>query len=134
TIPLSMAARSTRPSDEIASRLTSHQAEVTANCAHVVPLLVLLKMPAPGRPSGPRDSPVPAYMMVGLAGLMTIDEIDSTAMKSSTRAHDAPPSYERQIPPLALPAKITFALAGLMAIERTRPPMLSGPSQCHRRG
>src|SRR5205814_4348081 len=82
----------------------------------------------------PKLSPVPAYMTRGSAGLMTIDETDRTAMKSSTGAHDAPALVVRQMPPLTLPAKISFGFAGLIASARMRPPTFPGPSQRHWRG
>ena len=49
-------------------------------------------------------------------------------MKSSTGAHVAPPFVVLKIPPPTLPTNITFGLVGSMTIDRTRPPMLPGPS------
>ncbi len=65
---------------------------------------------------------------------MTMDDTERTAMKSSTGAHDAPASDERQMPPPTLPAKISSGSTGLIASERMRPPILPGPSARHARG
>src|SRR6185503_7274048 len=53
------------------------------------------------------------------------------AMKSSTAAQVPPPLVVLKMPPPTLPTNITCVLVGSMTIERTRPPMLPGPSHVH---
>src|SRR5206468_8974351 len=50
-------------------------------------------------------------------------------MKSSIGAQLAPPFVVFQMPPPTPPANIVAGVAGLMASDRIRPPMLPGPSQ-----
>ena len=49
-------------------------------------------------------------------------------MKSSTGAHDAPPLVVLKIPPPTLPANIVVVVVGWITSDRTRPPILPGPS------
>ena len=55
-------------------------------------------------------------------------------MKSSIGAQVAPPLVVFQIPPPTPPANIVAGVAGLIASDRIRPPMLPGPSHRHAGG
>ena len=70
-------------------------------------------------------------MRLGLDGLKTSDDTESTGMKSSTGAQLEPPLVVFQMPPPTLPAKRVPGFAGWTTIERMRPPTLPGPSQRH---
>src|SRR6266850_4589181 len=70
-------------------------------------------------------------MTLGFAGLMTSDDTDSAAMKSSTGVQPAPPFVVFQMPPPTLPANIVSGVFGWMTIERMRPPTFPGPSHRH---
>src|SRR5258705_3737443 len=59
---------------------------------------------------------------------MTIVDTARLAMKSSTGAHVAPPVVVVKMPPPTLPANMVFVLTGSITSDRTRPPMLPGPS------
>src|SRR5262245_58366273 len=62
---------------------------------------------------------------------MTMDETESAGRKSSTGAQIAPPSFVRQMPPPAVPAKIVDGFVGCTTSVRTRPPTFAGPSDRH---
>ena len=130
-MPVRVAARITAPFGDIASRLTYHQlafavdgqlgpgrAAVGAREDAGAPDAVAVVEPFAG----------PAYIVLGSPGCITIVETARFAMKSSTGAHEAPPSVVLKIPPPTLPANITFGVVGSMTSDRTRPPMLPGPS------
>src|SRR5438105_4076238 len=72
-------------------------------------------------------------MSFGTKGSTRIVEIARFGMKSSTGDHDAPLVVVFQSPPETLPAKIVRPPRppGLIANDRTRPPILPGPSQVH---
>src|SRR5262249_35599922 len=74
------------------------------------------------------DSPVPAYMMLGFVGSITMVDTARLAMKSFTGCQMPPPSVECHIPPLALPIHMLFVLLGSITIVRIRPPTLPAPN------
>src|SRR5512141_1202344 len=69
--------------------------------------------------------------MDGLPGSKAIVEIERFGKKSLLAPHVPPASGEIQRPPEAVPARSREGLRGSNASERTRPPMLDGPSACH---
>ena len=86
-------------------------------------------MPAPWRPSPAKLSPVPAYISDGLPGLED-DARDRDARRGSRRRRSSSSRRSTlfQIPPPTLPQKSVEVVVGWTAIDRTRPPMLPGPS------
>src|SRR5688500_18300240 len=59
---------------------------------------------------------------------MTIVEMARFAMKSSTGAHDAPPVVVLNSRPAPTPTNITARSVGSITSDRTRPPVVPGPS------
>ena len=135
-MPCQVAARIVFPSGEIASRLTYSHGQV-AGLGHTVelvgsvlarwfqltPLFVDLKTPCPCIPSGvnpfpgfpvllAKDSPVPAYMVLGIVGLITIVDTARLAKKSLTGNHEVPPLSVRQMPPPTLPTHMVLVFVG----------------------
>src|SRR5213080_4121098 len=70
-------------------------------------------------------------MTFGSVGSITIEPIARLAMKSFIGNQLAPLLVVFQMPPLTLPAHMVEVVVGWTRIERTRPPMLPGPSQIH---
>ncbi len=98
----------------------------------VTPPSVDWKMPAPRTASAlKKPSPVLAYMTFGLACEITMLLIDRLPAKSFTGVQLAPPLTVFQMPPATLPAHMVPATVGWIAMARTRPPMLPGPSAVH---
>ena len=73
-------------------------------------------------------SPVPAYITEGSPGCITMLEIERLARKSFTGSQCAPLSIVFQMPPDTLPVNHVDGTTGLTTIDRTRPPILPGPS------
>src|SRR5512136_207545 len=75
-------------------------------------------------------------MVWGVTGSITMALTESEGKPVSTRvqaASPSPPVSDFQRPPLAEPAQTISGLTGFTARERTRPPMLFGPSELQRR-
>ena len=101
---------------------------VDANCVHVSPPSVLLKIPAPLRVLAPAPPPVPAYITLASAGLMAMALTARLARKSLTGWNVAPAFVLFHMPPPGLLTQMRFGSVGCTRIVVMRPPMFPGPS------
>ncbi len=60
-------------------------------------------------------------MVLGFCGSMATAEVDRESCVSVSAVQVAPPSVDRQVPPVAAAMKMREALVGSMAMSRTRP-------------
>src|SRR5260370_29835338 len=91
-------------------------------------------MPAPRRESLRsglvKNSPVPAYSVLGSLGSMARLATARLGSGSVSGFHVLPPSVVFQTPPPSVPAYIVLGSSGRITSARVRPPILPGPSAC----
>ena len=101
---------------------------MAGSTAQVTPSVVA-KIPLPWMASPfPNPSPVPAYIVLGSAGLIAMHAQARLPRKSSTAAQVAPPFWVCHTPPPAAAAHIRLGVPGSMTMPLTLPPILPGPS------